>query len=47
MIVVWIVLCACFVVSTFYTWKLEQDFKEWSMDINMEFFHNYSKFKED
>lgn len=47
MVFCWIILMICFVVNTFYTWKLENDFKEWSMDIDVEFFKNYSKFKEE
>lgn len=47
MFFLFLILCICFVVQTFYVWKLEQDFKEWSMDIDMEFFKNYKGFKED
>lgn len=43
----WIVLAVCFIINTFYVWKLEQDFKEWATDIDVEFFKHYSKFKED
>ena len=44
MIVIWSILCVCFIVDTYYTWKLDHDFQEWSTDINMEVFKN---FKED
>ena len=47
MVLCWVILMICFCVSTFYTWKLEQDFKEWSQDIDVEFFKNYKGFKEE
>lgn len=41
MVFCWLVLMVCFVVNTFYVWKLEHDFQEWATDINVEFFKNF------
>lgn len=46
MVFAWLVLIVCFIINTFYLWKLERDFTEWATDINMQVFKN-SNFKED
>ncbi len=46
-VIVGLILLVVQFAILFYQWKLEQDFKEWMTDIDMEFFKSYAKFKEE